>query len=368
VQGSAHRSQYRTMPSSAQADPRPSDTPCGRGAGEARAPGAAGAALSGAASLLRVRPSVDVVVPFRGPAPALSRLIDRMGRLHLAGDDTLTLVDNTPDGAVPQVLGASAVRVVAAPGRQSSYHARNRGAAAGVGEWLLFLDADVDPPQDLIDRYFADAPDERTAVLVGAVADLAPSGSGRESIAGRYARLRRLIDQQNTLGMTRPYGKTANCAIRRSMFEQVGGFTDGIRSGGDADLCFRLARAGGGIQPCPAAVVDHRSRRALIDLLGQRARHGSGAEWLEQRYPGFIGPRRRWLSLVKGMVLGAGGALVCMARWDSDGAVVRLVDPLSEAAFEIGRRIPNLPWREQTAREWLGALAGRRMTPRPRGG
>ena len=34
-------------------------------------------------------------------------------------------------------------------------------------------------------------------------------------------------------------------------------------------------------------------------------------------------------------------------RRDYDEALVRLLDPISNAAFDVGRRIPNAPWREQ---------------------
>ena len=49
------------------------------------------------------------------------------------------------------------------------------------------------------------------------------------------------MSQRNTLTGVRPYAQTAHCAVRRSAFEAVGGFREDIRSGGDADLCFRLA-------------------------------------------------------------------------------------------------------------------------------
>jgi hypothetical protein len=293
-----------------------------------------------------VREAVDVVVPFRGSTRSLAELTSRLGRLRLLGGDTLTVVDNTPSGVAGAMTVSPPIRILAAPSRQSSYHARNQGAAVGSQPWLLFLDADVEPPPDLLDRYLAAAPQARTAVLAGAVRDLG-SATGRESLAGRYARVRRLIDQANTLQVARPYAKTANCLVRREAFQQIGGFADDIRSGGDADLCFRLREAGWELEARPEASVDHASRRQLLALLGQRARHGSGAEWLERRYPGFVGPRQRMIGLARNLVEGAGACAVALARGDGEQALVRLLDPVSNAAFDVGRRIPNAPWREQ---------------------
>jgi hypothetical protein len=302
-----------------------------------------------------VRPAVDVVVPFRGSARSLAEVISRLRRLRVLTGDTLTIVDNTRGGVARAVAVPSSIRIVNAAARQSSYHARNQGAAAGSQPWLLFLDADVDPLPDLLDRYLATAPGERTAVLAGGVHDLG-SASGRESLAGRYARARRLIDQANTLQVARPYAKTANCLVRREAFEQVGGFVDDIRSGGDADLCFRLRDAGWDLEPRPDASVDHGSRQHLLGLLGQRARHGSGAEWLERRYPGFVGPRRRMIGLARNLVEGSGTSAVSLMRGDGEQGLVRALDPISNAAFDVGRRVPNATWREQRMLDPLRGL------------
>src|SRR4051794_11019614 len=98
------------------------------------------------------RPAVDVVVPFLGSDSALLAVLERMRKLALRAGDSLVLVDNRPDPPA----GSAQPQVVRAPARQSSYHARNRGAARGEAPWLLFLDADVLAPPDLIDRYFAE--------------------------------------------------------------------------------------------------------------------------------------------------------------------------------------------------------------------
>ena len=288
----------------------------------------------------------------------MDELIERLRQLRLLSDDTLTIVDNTRDGVVPVDAGFPAMRIVTASDRQSSYHARNRGAYGGRQDWLVFLDADVEPTADLLDLYLAPQPAPQTAVLVGSVRDLGPAPGRRESLAVRYARLRRLIDQDNTLRMARPYAKTANCAVRRAAFEAVGGFADDIRSGGDADLCFRLRDGGWEFELRPEATVGHRGRQHLLGLLGQRARHGSGAEWLEVRYPGFVGPRRRVAGVARNLVEGVVRALMLLLRGRRDQAVIRLLDPVSNAAFELGRRVPNTTWREQPSAQQRFSGAG----------
>jgi GT2 family glycosyltransferase len=301
---------------------------------------------------LPIASSLDVVVPFRGDARALRAVIDRLAAVRPDPPGSVTVVDNNRIGVAAPGPLAPRVRLLHAPERQSSYHARNRGAACGRAEWLLFLDADVRPPADLIARYALAAAAPSTAILAGAVEDVPSAGWHHEPLSSRYCRLRRLIDQQNTLQMQRPYAKTANCAVRRVAFEQVGGFADEIRSGGDADLCFRLLRAGWQLERRPAALVEHQSRASLHGLLAQRARHGSGAQWLEERYPGFAGPASGVVPLARRVCSGAVYAVCSLRRGDADEALVRILDPLSNAAYEAGRRIPNLPWREQANPMW----------------
>ena len=293
-----------------------------------------------------MRDSVDVIIPFAGSHAEFMEMMVRLRSLELGPQDSLTLVDNTRRGVADSLRHTSSCRVVAAHERQSSYYARNRGAAGGRGTWLLFLDADVLAVPDLIDRYLTVPPGSRTGFLVGGVHDARSVGGQQESIASRYSRLRRLIDQANTLQMRRPYAKTANCLVRRDAFERVDGFADDVRSGGDADLCFRLQSAGWDFEVRPDAVVEHRSRRRVVDLLAQRSRHGSGAEWLEQRYAGFVGPRLGMLRVVRSIVGGTTRSFVSYCSGDIDGAILNFLDPLSNAAFEIGRRVPNATWRE----------------------
>lgn len=287
------------------------------------------------------RPGVDVVVPFVGSAENLAGLLRQLEHLPIGAGDTLTIADNRRGAPPAPADPPNGVRLLRAPDRPSSYHARNRGAAGGAGEWILFIDADVEPPADLLDRYFGEPPGERTAVLAGAVDDEEVHAGRRPALAARYAMLQGAMSQRNTLSKgCWGYAQTANCAVRRSAFEAVGGFREDVRSGGDADLCFRLREAGWELEPRDAAAVVHHARRTLRDLLRQRARHGSGAAWLEREHPGSF-PPKRWPGLIKWTLESEAGAATALARGHRDDAVLGAVDPLCVLAFELGRRVSN---------------------------
>jgi GT2 family glycosyltransferase len=295
------------------------------------------------------RPSVDVVVPFAGSTRDLRALVERLDGLEVAPGDSVVVVDNRP--GAPDEVSHPRVGVVAARERRSSYYARNCGAARGRAEWLLFIDADVEPPRDLAARYFARPANDRTAVLAGAVADEPPDDREALPPAARWAYLRASLSQENTLLEGTPYAKTANCAVRRDAFERVGGFRDHIRSGGDADLCFRLAAVGWELERRDDAAVLHRSRRRLRKLLRQQARHGSGSAWLDRSYPGFS-PRKRWPGLAVWAVREWAAAAVAVVARERDAALLHALDPLVVWAFEVGRLAPNSVHRPATPWRW----------------
>jgi hypothetical protein len=287
--------------------------------------------------LVSVRPAVDVVLPFRGSDEQLEQVATRLATLNLLPVDTVTIADNRP-GAVDAQRGP--VRIVGAGERQTSYHARNRAVAGGRAPWLVFLDGDVLPPPDLLDRYFATPPDARVGILVGAVVDELGDGA---TAAERYAWLKSSMSQEITLAHGEwAFAQTANAAVRRAAFDQVGGFDARVRSGGDADLCFRARAAGWTLERREQAAVVHRNRATVPRMLAQRARHGAGAGWLSRRWPGAL-PRRRWSGLAWWSARRAARGLGAAARGDRDGALLGLLDGPAVWAFELGRLIPNRP-------------------------
>jgi GT2 family glycosyltransferase len=287
--------------------------------------------------MVRPRPSISLIVPFAGPGAELDRLICALEQVQRQAGDEVIIADNRPSPGSPAPAVPPELRICSAPEISSPGYARNAGARHAAGEWLVFIDADSRPTPGLLDAYFERMPDHRTAILAGGVHDVCDG----DSTIGRYYVARAKMSQTVTLrrhGL--PYAQTANCAVRRSAFECAGGFDPGARAGEDADLCFRLMRAGWKLEERPTAYVEHRSRTGIRAWLSQQLRHGQGAAWLDRRWPGeFPSPGPLALGARTGRLLLQ--ALLWLARGQTENALFTLMDLAGSLAFDLGRLVPN---------------------------
>jgi GT2 family glycosyltransferase len=283
------------------------------------------------------RPSVSVIVPFAGTSEELTSLLENLETLTLGPDDELIIVDNRrASTSLPTAPLPSRVRIELGNRLPGPAYARNFGAAQASGQWLVFIDSDTRPEPGLLDAYFNTPPDSTTAVLAGAIVDVAE----RQTLVARHDVARGRMGQNMTLRRRgTPYAQTANCAVRRAAFQQVEGFEDSGR-GEDADLCFRLVRAGWELEERPRARVEHRAKESFRAWLSQQLRHAGSAAWLNRRWPGeFPAPGMRFLAN-RTVHLGR-ETVVCLARRDTEHAGFAALDLIRVYAFQLGRLGPK---------------------------
>src|SRR2546421_1796924 len=220
-------------------------------------------------------------MPFAGSDADARRALVALVRIRRAPGDELVVADNTRRGLMSAAAGSSPVRVVPTGTERSSYPARNCGAQQARGEWLLFIDSDCLPEPDIVERYFirAPAPDE------GALAGEIDGDPRQRSLTARYTVTRGYMSQAHLVyDRDRPYAITANLLVRRAAWDSVGGFLEGVRSGGDTDFCWRLQAAGWRLGYRPAARVVHHNREALRAFVRVMGRYAAGRAWLRRRY------------------------------------------------------------------------------------
>jgi GT2 family glycosyltransferase len=227
-----------------------------------------------------IRPAVSIVVPFAGSAEQAEKVIAMLRGLRAAPKDELIVADNSGTAAAE----TDEVQVVRAEGEASASHARNVGAAAASCDWILFLDSDVHVPEDLLDAFFGEPIADTTGAVTGDIAGIADT----RTLAARYGTSRNFLGQRSHVNNPfRPRASSANLLVRRTAFEQIGGYTEGIRAAEDTDFTWRLQDAGWSLEFNPDAVVEHAYRQRLSELGRQWRGYAAGARWLSERYPGF---------------------------------------------------------------------------------
>jgi hypothetical protein len=218
-------------------------------------------------------------MPFAGGAEAARAAVESLRTLDIASGDELILSDNSGG-----LVDAPGITVVRALGERSPAYARNVGAEHVRNEWILFLDADCRPPGDLLDIYFAVAVNADVGALAGQVV---PAAEGR-TVAARYGASRNFLGQQaHRSHPYRPRAVAANLMVRREVFQQLGGFYEGVRAAEDTDFSWRLQQAGWRIEFREQAAVEHAYRVGVGELRRQWRGYAAGRAWLGRRYDGF---------------------------------------------------------------------------------
>ena len=216
-------------------------------------------------------PALSVVIPTRD-RPALLDACLRTTTAALRPGDELIVVDSaSSDPAVAETArrhGATVVRCDL-PG---AARARNAGARAARHDVVAFIDDDIRVATDWAASIAAAMTDPGVAFVTGRIgvppeqADyqrpVAVNEGGDEPVA---------LDDTSTSAL----GPSANLAVRRDVFERIGGFDEALGPGGrlgvaeDLDFYDRLFATGAVGRYAPAAETWHdqwRDRKGLVRL------------------------------------------------------------------------------------------------------
>ncbi|MEQ1864036.1 MAG: glycosyltransferase family A protein, partial [Micropepsaceae bacterium] len=223
-------------------------------------------------------PRLSVAISTFRRATGLKRLLEAL-RPQIEGRPAREVVvvnDGSHDAAYEIVVRSFAdmVGYQPLPENVGIARARNTVAASARGAYLVFTDDDCVPPSSWLDWLEArlDANPE-IDVLIGTTQPRLPDRPRFiERVNGHYA----LIPAPHGTAAV-PLFATANVAIRRELFERVGGFgfAQGFTGAGeDTELSSRLAAAGARTVVDPHWFVRHDVSDGLIRQMRRYWRYG----------------------------------------------------------------------------------------------
>ncbi|MCF3605974.1 glycosyltransferase [Planktothrix agardhii 1033] len=162
---------------------------------------------------------------------------------------------------------------------QSSYAARNAGIKVATSDIIAFTDMDCRPEPQWLEQLIQPFSNPNIGLVAGEIIAL-PS----HNLLEKYADKQETLSQKHTLNNSfLPYGQTANLAIRRVIFAQVGLFRPYLTTGGDADMCWRIQQQTNyQLELASQAIVKHRHRSTLKALKSQWRRYGESNRYLHE--------------------------------------------------------------------------------------
>lgn len=235
-----------------------------------------------------MKPDVSVIVPIYNGAADVPELLNCLRSQTYPRDRVeYCLVDNNSGDRTADLLAAAArdenltLHPLYETQIQSSYAARNTGIRAARGELFAFTDADCRPQPNWLSELVKPFTDPNIGIVAGEIQAL-PA----QTLLERHAETAETLSQKHTLNHSFcAYGQTANLAIRRAAFQDVGLFRPYLTTGGDADICWRILReTDWQLMFTDSAVVLHRHRATLRQLHSQWRRYGESNRYLHQLY------------------------------------------------------------------------------------
>lgn len=218
-------------------------------------------------------PTITVVIPALDAAAWIGGQLAALAEQRYDADWEVVVADNGSSDGTLAVVEAwrprlPRLRVVDASRARGINVARNEGALSSTMDAVAFCDAD-----DEVAPGWLRAAGEALRAADGVCGPLDETALNTEEV--RSWRSPILTDRMPTGWSWLRFLHGGNCAIRRSVFVELGGYDESYRRGGDdVELSWRLQLADHTVAFAPGMVVRYRHRSTPSTLMRQQYHFG----------------------------------------------------------------------------------------------
>lgn len=232
-------------------------------------------------------PRLSIVLPCYNAAQTLGTQLAAIAAQDSTDPWELIVADNGSTDASRATVESfrdriPALTIVDASGKRGAAHARNTGAAAARGEFLLFCDADDEMAPGYLGAMskaleqtdFVAARYDYDRLNSSWLAAARPGGQSGEPMGG-------------FCHPTLPYAGGGGLGVKKSLHDAVGGFDTTLRAAAgqeDTDYCIRIQLAGATLRYAPDAVMHIRVKTSVRELFAQAKAWAESGAYIARRY------------------------------------------------------------------------------------
>jgi GT2 family glycosyltransferase len=236
------------------------------------------------------RPSLSLVMPTHNRADQLAASLDALATQTLPPErfEVIVVADGCTDRTAEVVRDYRAPYSLHIMEHQGSGPAvaRNRGALRAEGQYLVFLDDDIEASPDLLAAHLEAQQRAAGQVVVGYLPPVLERQSGyfRLALGGWWEAM---FDRMREPGHRFAYSDllSGNFSVEAALFRRVGGFDPALRCHEDYELGLRLIEAGGEVAFAPEAMGRHHENTDLDRALRRKRAEGRADVMLGRRHP-----------------------------------------------------------------------------------
>lgn len=225
----------------------------------------------------------SLIIPAYNAEATIAEAIESvMDQAYDRDDYEIVVCDNNSKDSTAEIIKKYPVKYLNAE-IQGASSARNTGAEASQGDWLIFMDSDCVADKNLIASYAEAIDSEDDVNFLGGNIIGVPS----ENPISKYITERKgAFNQRERTLFSRPlpFVITANSAFRRATFQEIGGFDESILIVEDKDICWRLLMTGHRLKYIDEAIVLHKHRTTLTGFIKMMMGYGYGYTFLYKKY------------------------------------------------------------------------------------
>lgn len=221
---------------------------------------------------------ISVIVPAYNAAEAILTLLNSLSNQSFK-DFEVIVVDDCSQDDTPNIVNSFPSSLIQLSENYGPAYCRNVGAGVAKGEILVFTDSDCHVAHTWLENIHKNISQNDVAAIMGRLV-LMPSTLLGDSIsaigfpAGGAIGFDK-IWKVDPKGFTHSLS-SCNCAVRKDIFEKIGGFNESFPypGGEDSLLAYDLRRLNYRIKYCPDVLVFHTARDSLKGFLKWQFRRG----------------------------------------------------------------------------------------------